>query len=310
MTTIIFPGQGSQYLGMAKDFYNNFEVARNVFESVEDSTNIRVKKIIFENKENLLDITKYTQICIYTASMAIFEVFNEIFNNNSFFNVNFVLGHSLGEYSALTASKFIILQDCAKILKIRGELMQKAFPENMSGMVALIGLDCISVEKIIKDNSLDIEIANDNSKMQVVISGKIENLKNSEKIFLNSGVRNFIYLNVSAAFHSNIMKNAQEKMKNSLLKIKFSDPIYSVISNFSASDSKDKVTIFENLTKQMSNRVKWYDSIKLLESKNEKNIIEIGPGKILTGLIKRISKNFNCYNINELKDIDVLKNAI
>ena len=177
MTTLVFPGQGSQYVGMAKDFYDNFKTAQNIFELIEDCTKIKVKKIVFEDTDKLLDITKYTQICIYTVSMAIYEVFYEIFNNTSLLNINFVLGHSLGEYSALTASKSILLPDCAKLLKIRGELMQDAYPENKSGMAAVVGLDCQSLEIIIKKYSLDIEVANDNTPRQVVISGTKENLK-------------------------------------------------------------------------------------------------------------------------------------
>ena len=138
----------------------------------------------------------------------------------------------------------------------------------------------------------------------------MDDLTKSEKILINNGAKKIIYLNVSSAFHSKIMKKAEEKMKRSLSEINFSNPIYSVISNYSATASKDKSIIFSNLSKQMSNRVKWVDSIKLLESKNEKNIIEIGPGKALTGIIKKISKNFNHFNINEVSDIEFIKNAI
>ena len=310
MTTLVFPGQASQYVKMAKDFYDNFQTAKNIFELVEDSTKIKVKEIVFENTDKLLDITKYTQICIYTASMAIFEVFYEIFKNTSLCNINFVLGHSLGEYSALTASKSIKIQDCAKLLKIRGKLMQEAYPEYKSGMAAVIGLDCQSLEKIIEKNLINVEVANDNTPRQVVISGIMDNLKKSEEILIKNGAKKIVYLNVSAAFHSKIMQKAEEKMKNSLSEIDFSNSSYPVISNYSGTANKDKSIIFENLSKQMSNKVKWFDSIKLLESKKEKNIIEIGPGKILTGIIKRISKNFSHFNINEISDIDVLNNAI
>ena len=310
MTTLVFPGQGSQYVGMGKDFYDNFEAAKNIFNLVEQCTNIKVKEIIFENNDKLLDITKYTQLCTYTTSMAIFEVFCEIFKKTSLFNINYVLGHSLGEYSALTASKCISIRDCAKLLKIRGELMQNAYPENKSGMAAIIGLTCQSVEKIINNNLINVEIANDNSPTQIVISGIMDDLKNSEEFFIKNGAKKIVYLNVSSAFHSKIMTKAEEKMKISLSEINFNKPIYSVISNYSSTSSKDKFVIFQNLSKQMSNRVKWTDSIRLLESNNEKNIIEIGPGKILTGIIKRISKNFNHFNINDVKDIDLIKNAI
>ena len=310
MTTLVFPGQGSQYLGMAKDFYDNYTTAKETFDLVEDTTGIKIKEITFNDNNGLINITKYTQLCIFTASMAIFNVFAELFNNSKLFNINFVLGHSLGEYSALTASKFISLKDCSTLLKIRGELMQNAYAENKSGMAAIIGLDAISLENIIIDNSLNIEIANDNAPEQVVISGIMDELKLSEKILYKNGAKKIVYLNVSAAFHSKIMQNAEKKMNKSFTEIKFNDPLYSVISNYTGKGSKDKSTIYKNLSSQMSNRVKWIDSIKFIISNDEKNIIEIGPGKTLTGIIKRISKDFKHFNINELKDIDLLKNAI
>ena len=211
MTTLVFPGQGSQYVGMAKDFYDNFKVAKYIFNLVEKCTNIQVKEIVFENNDKLLDITRYTQLCTYTASMAIFEVFNQIFQNTSLVNINYVLGHSLGEYSALTISQFIKIQDCAKLLKIRGELMQGAYTENQSGMAAVIGLDCQSLEKIIKNNLINVEIANDNTPNQVVISGIMDDLTKSEKILINNGAKKIIYLNVSSAFHSKNYEKSRRK---------------------------------------------------------------------------------------------------
>ncbi len=311
MTTLVFPGQGSQYEGMAKDFYDNFDVAREIFNKVEDSTKINIKDIIFYNKGNLLDITKYTQLSIFVTSMAIFEVFKELFGKKKIFNdINYVLGHSLGEYTALAASNSISLEDCSKLLKIRGELMQEAYPSNKSGMAAVLGLNCSKIESLIRDFSLSIEIANDNAPGQVVVSGIIEDIKDAEKILLQNGAKKIIYLNVSAAFHSKIMIKAEEKMKLSLLSYNFSNSIYPIISNYSACANSDKNIIFDNLSKQMSNKVKWFDSIKLLENMSEKNIVEIGPGKVLTGLIKRISSSFTLYSFNNIKDIEVLNNEL
>ena len=311
MTTLVFPGQGSQFLGMSKDFYENFNSARKIFQKVENSTNINIKEIIFENRNNLLDITKYTQLSVFSASMAIFEVFKELFGKKDLFlDINYVLGHSLGEYSALVASSAISLEDCSKLLKIRGELMQDAYPENQSGMAAVLGLNCKDIELIIKNFSLNIEVANDNTPEQVVISGIIEDINKAKEILILNGAKKFVNLNVSAAFHSRIMKKAEEKMKHKLSSFNFLDSIYSVVSNYSAGATKDKNVIFNNLSKQMSNKVKWNESIKLLEKSNERNIIEIGPGKILTGLIRRISSNFTLYNFNNIKDIDVLNNVI
>ena len=308
MTTIIFPGQGSQYIGMAKDFYDNFETAKNTFEAVEKATNISITDIIFNDSKNLLNITQFTQLAIFTSSMAIYNVFNEEVIRPRNLSINCMLGHSLGEYSALSASQVLTIEDCSKLLKIRGELMQNSYEPNKSGMVAIIGLDCDSIQQIIIKNNLNIEIANDNSPMQIVVSGKIENLKKAESFFLNSNAKRYLFLNVSAAFHSKIMKNAEAQMKIFINNINFRKPKNYIISNFSAESSKNIEILSNNLSNQMSNRVRWVESIKKLELMNENIVIEIGPGKVLTGLIKRISDNFNYFNINNISDIEVLKN--
>ena len=309
MTAIVFPGQGSQFLGMTKDFYDQFSVARETFELIEDVTKIQLREIIFEDRSELLNITQFTQLSIFCSSMCIFNVLNKEININKL-SIRFALGHSLGEYSALVASKVISIEDCSNLLKIRGELMQNAYQENMSGMSAVIGLECSALEKIIRDHSLNIEIANDNTPSQVVISGTIENLKKSESIIKDNGGKKIINLNVSAAFHSNIMKEAEEEMKLHLNAILFQKPIFSIISNFSAENSFDPKVIFNNLLNQMSNKVRWVESIKCLDKHKENNIIEIGPGKVLTGLIKKISNNFTVTNINSINDLENLSNEL
>ena len=311
MTTLVFPGQGSQFIGMSQDFYDNFNSAREIFNKVEKATNINIKDIIFENKGNFLNITKYTQLSIFTASMSIFEVFKDLFRKNDFFlDINYVLGHSLGEYSALVASRVISLEDCSKLLKIRGELMQEAYPENKSGMAAVFGLNCKDLEILIKNFALKIEVANDNAPGQVVVSGITEDINKAEKVLIKNGAKKFVYLNVSAAFHSRLMKTAEEKMKNHLSSVNFENSFYTIVSNFSARATTDKNVIFDNLSRQMSSRVKWTESIKLLENLGERNIIEIGPGKVLTGLIKRISSKFSIHNFNNINDIEVLNNVV
>jgi len=302
MTTLVFPGQGSQYVGMSRDFYENFNIVKDTFNLVEEVSNINIKDIVFENQSDLLNITKYTQLAIFCTSISIYQVLkNEVDLSN--LNIQFMLGHSLGEYTALTASDSLSIEDCIKLLKIRGELMNNASEVGESGMAAIIGLNCDSVEKIIFENNLLIEVANDNSPMQIVVSGRTDNLLSSEKVFIENGAKKFHKLNVSAAFHSKIMLNAEDKMKSYLNEITFLNPKTSIISNFSAKNTKDHNTILECLTQQMSNRVKWVDSIKLLERLKEDKIIEIGPGKVLSGLIKRISNSFTFYNINDIVDL-------
>ena len=303
MTSLVFPGQGSQFVGMSKDFNDEFALARETFDLIEDTTKINIRDIIFKNKLGLLDVTQFTQLAIFSSSIAIFKVLKkEIYNDELL--INYSLGHSLGEYTALVASNAITVEDCSKLLKIRGELMQYSYKENMSGMAAILGLDCLKVENIISENNLKVEVANDNSPLQVVISGVKEDLTYAESIIMNNGAKKFLYLNVSAAFHSKIMKKAEKKMKKFLSKVDFKDPSYPVISNFSAKDSKKSRVLFDNLSKQMSNKVRWVESIKCLDNLNETKIIEIGPGKVLSGLIKKISNNFIVNNINCIKDLE------
>jgi len=309
MTSLVFPGQGSQYIGMAKDFYDEYVEVRQIFEEIEDSSKIKIKDIIFNDSSNLINITQFTQLAIFCSSISIYEIFKK-YQKKINLNINYVLGHSLGEYTALVSSNIITINECSKLLKVRGELMQNSYKENLSGMVAIIGLDCQSVEKIILKNNLNIEVANDNSPLQVVISGIKKDLSEAEEIFLQHGIKRYQYLNVSAAFHSKIMKNAEKEMKTYLNKIQFKKPIYPIISNYDAKCSANPEIIFNNLSNQMSNKVKWVESIKCLESLKETNIIEIGPGKILTGLIKRISNKFTLSNINSIKDLENIINGL
>ena len=302
MTSIVFPGQGSQTSGMVKDFYDNFEIARLIFEEIEDYTKIDLKKIIFDSNDTKLNLTQFTQISIFTASYIIFKVYCSEKNIDNE-TINVMMGHSLGEYTALACSNKINLRDCSLILKKRGELMNKAVAPNKSGMAALIGKDSNTIQNIIDDNNLDIEIANDNSNIQIVISGNIDEVKKSEKIFLGNGIKKFVILNVSAAFHSKYMLEAQEELSNDIENLNFKENKIKIISNYDANDYNSNSIIKKNLQNQMANRVNWTQSIKRLENIGEKKVIEIGPNKVLSGLIRRISNNFDITSINNISDI-------
>ena len=302
MTAVIFPGQGSQFLGMAKDFNDNFDIARSIFTEIEDSCSLNVRDIIFNDSNNLLNQTNYTQISIFAASLAMYKTFESEFLDDKI-NINYMLGHSLGEYSALACSNIVNIADCAKLLKIRGELMNTSVEPNKSGMAALIGLDCSEIENIIKNQKLNVEIANDNSPMQIVISGLNEFIKEYENIFLSNNVKKFVKLNVSAAFHSKLMHDAQVKLNQYINEVQFNISNISIISNFNGTINNDIKDIIDCLKNQMSNRVRWTESIKNLEKAGENKIIEIGPGKILSGLIKRISKSFDITSIENISDL-------
>ncbi len=302
MTSIVFPGQGSQYIGMSKDFHDNFKLSRELLEEIEDYTKIDIRKIIFENKENKLDLTKYSQICIFASSYVIFQTYiNE--NNIEIKNFNVMMGHSLGEYTALACSQKISLKDCCLILKKRGELMNDAIAPNETGMAALIGKDSDYIQKIIDESKLDLEIANDNSPLQVVVSGKKDELKENKELFLNNNIKKFVELNVSAAFHSKFMLKAQENLSKEIELLNILDNEIKIISNYDANIYKDKSSIKKNLQNQMANKVNWTKSIKKLEEIGEKKIIEIGPGKVLSGLINRISKKFDIKSISLISEI-------
>ena len=304
MTSIVFPGQGSQFLCMAKDFHDNFKIAKQIYEEIEDYTKIDLRKIIFENIDNKLDLTQFTQICIFASSYVIFKVYiNE--SNLKLDDINVMLGHSLGEYTALACSNKISLKECSLILKKRGELMNNAVKPNETGMAALIGKDANFVQKIIDENKLDVEIANDNSPMQIVISGLKEDILKYKDIFLSNNVKKYVELNVSAAFHSKFMNNAQLELSEKIKELNFLENDIKIISNFDANPHNDNVVIKKNLQKQMANRVNWTKSIKNLELMEEKNILEIGPGRVLSGLISRISKNFDIKSINQISDLKV-----
>ena len=301
MTSIVFPGQGSQYAGMAKDFHDNFKIAKNTFEEIEDYSSLNLRNIIFENNNNKLDLTQYTQICIFASSYVIFKTYvNE--NDLNINNINVMMGHSLGEYTALACSNKINLKECTLILKKRGRLMNDAVKPNQTGMAALIGKNAQYIEKIIQDNQLNLEIANDNSPMQIVISGNKTEISSNKDLFINNNIKKFIELNVSAAFHSKFMLEAQESLSKEIDNINFIENKIKIISNFDANIYQDSNSIRQNLKKQMANRVNWTKSIIKLEEVGENQIIEIGPSKVLSGLINRISKNFDIRSINLISD--------
>ncbi len=303
MTAIVFPGQGSQYLGMTKDFYDNFEVAKNTFEEIEDYLQINLKKIIFSNENDKLNLTKYTQVSIFTSSMIIFRTLISE-SNLDLSSISVMMGHSLGEYTALACSEKISIKDCSTLLKERSQLMNDTVSPNTTGMAALIGVDSKKVQSLIDDNKIDLEIANDNSPIQVVVSGDIEQIINNKDFFLKNNVKKYVILKVSAAFHSKFMISAQNELSARIENTNFKFTSINLISNYNANISNDSIEIKNALKKQMANKVKWTDSVKKLEQSGENKIIEIGPNNVLSSLIKRISSNFDIKSINKIEDMN------
>ena len=304
MSVIVFPGQGSQYTHMAMDFNDNFEISRIIFQEIEDATKINIRKIISENENNNLNQTNFTQIAIFAASIVIYKtLLNEVGTKK--INPKMSLGHSLGEYTSLVAANLLSLSDASVLIKLRGNLMNSALKPNTSGMAAVIGKNAYFIKNIIENNNLDIQIANDNSPMQVVVSGLIENINYAEKYFISSGVKRYVKLNVSSAFHSKYMIEAEIKLNSEIKKLIINEPNFPIISNFDAKINTKKDDIIVALSKQMSSMVKWTESIQLLEKTNDLEIIEIGPSKVLSGLISRISKKFTIKSIDKVEDLNL-----
>ena len=303
MKAILFPGQGSQYVGMGSDFYEKFDLVKEIFKKVDQTLGYSLSNIILNGPDEKLKLTQNTQPAIMTVGVSIFKVLNEEFNfklNNS----NFFAGHSLGEYTALVCAGSISLERATYLLHERGKSMQNAVPAGEGAMIAILGMTIDEVEKEISllPKEEVCEIANDNSNSQVVVSGNkkiIEILKNKLKEKKKKG----IILPVSAPFHCSLMKNAAESMKDKIEKTSFLKPNPNIISNVTAKEEHDINKIKPLLIDQITSRVRWRESINFMINNNIRDFIEIGPGKVLSGLVKKISSDVNIININSLEDI-------
>ena len=309
---VVFPGQGSQKVGMGYDIFKNHQVAREVFEEVDDTLNFKLSKLIFEGPEDELTLTKNTQPSLMAVSLALVRVIEYETKKKIFQFSETILGHSLGEYTALCSMNSINLSDTTALLKIRGESMQNSVKDIQTKMIAVIGMEIDKVEKIIEENELNdgvvCEIANDNCPGQVILSGTEEGVDFIGDLLKKSGAKSLINLKVSAPFHCSLMKDASLKMNESLGLVEFKNLEAKFISNVTANFENDLNKIKELLVKQVSERVRWRESI-LKATKENKIIIEIGSGKVLTGLNKRINKNLEIDNISDSNDIDnFLKN--
>ena len=306
MFSVLFPGQGSQSVGMAKDLYNNFDYIKVLFEEAEDTLNLSIKKIIFEGPPDILNQTENTQPAIFLVSFAIFNV---IKNETSFdiTKADYFAGHSLGEYSALACSNVINFRETIRLLKIRGNAMQNAVPKNEGGMVAVLGENIDKVQEIIQKNKNNFNcfLANDNSNGQVVISGRLIDLEKFTIELKKFNIKN-IKLPVSAPFHCMLMSPATKIMDKQLNDVKFSTPNNMIVSNVTAEPSSDPYKIKNLLIEQIEKPVRWRESIINMINLGCDKFIEIGPGKVLSGLVKRIDKNVKLISINNIEDLQNL----
>ena len=303
MNAILFPGQGSQIVGMGLEFYDNFEIVKKIFKEADDKLNYKITKIILEGPEDKLKLTQNTQPAILTVSYAIFSVFKKEYNFD-FKSTKFFAGHSLGEYSALVCSKSLEFNDALFLLFERGKSMQEAVPVGKGSMIAVLGSKIDELNNLIKEAKIKgvCEIANDNAEGQTIISGDIESV-NSLQAVLKENKKKFISLNVSAPFHCSLMSTAATKMKDKINSIDFKKPIFDVVCNVTSKPENNPEDIKRLLVEQICSTVRWRESIINMSKQNVTNFIEIGPGKVLSGMAKRTVKNINCFSINSIDDM-------
>ena len=307
MFSVIFPGQGSQSIGMGKEIYDKYQSVKELFEEANDILNFDLSKLILEGPKDDLDLTLNTQPAIFLVSYSIFNVIKKE-HNIDLNKANFFAGHSLGEYSALACAGYLNFSDALRILRLRGEAMQNSVPKGMGGMLAILGATTENIENIINENSnkFTVQIANDNSDGQIVVSGKLDDLKKMIDVLKTNSIKN-IQLPVSAPFHCALMNKATEVMEKHINELSLSTGLNNVISNVTAKSVSDPNEIKNLLIKQIENRVRWRESVINMINQNTEQFIEIGPGKVLTGLTKRINKNVKSISINTLDEIENLK---
>ena len=308
MKAILFPGQGSQIVGMGSEFYNNFPEVKKIFAKADEALNYSISKIIIEGPENDLKLTQNTQPAILLVSYAIFYVLKNEFNF-SFKKIKYFAGHSLGEYSALLCAGSLNFNDASQLIFERGKSMQQAVPVGKGSMLAVLNTKIEDINKCITElkNKGVCEIANDNAEGQIIVSGNTESIEEL-KINLKENKKKSIILPVSAPFHCSLMNPAAIKMKEKIDNINFKKPEYEIISNVTSLPTNNPIDIKNLLVQQIYSKVRWRESILFMGGEKINDFIEIGPGKVLTGLVKRILPSSNSFNINSINDIKNLKN--
>ena len=306
MFSVIFPGQGSQTVGMGKEFFEKYDIVKKLFQQADEALDFSISKMILEGPRENLDLTVNTQPAIFLVSYSIFKVIKEEFNIN-LNEAKYFAGHSLGEYSALSCAGYLDFEKTIKILRVRGEAMQNSVPKGKGGMLAVLGVKIEDIEKILKDNEKKFyaQIANDNSDGQIVLSGKNEDLESVSNFLKDKKIKN-IKLPVSAPFHCELMTNATEIMKKELENIDFNKSNNTLISNVTADEILNVKDLKNLLISQIEKKVRWRESIINMVNYGVSQFIEIGPGKVLSGLIKRINKNVKTTSINNQSDIESL----
>ena len=306
MFSVIFPGQGSQLVGMGKDFYDKYSLVQDLFKEADDTLEFSLSNLILNGSKEDLNLTENTQPAIFLISYSIFKLIKEEFNIN-LNKASFFAGHSLGEYSALASAGVLSFSDTLKILKIRGKAMQNSVPKGEGGMVAVLGSEIEIIENLINENKNKYEcyIANDNSVGQIVLSGKMQDLEKMMIDLKSANIKN-IKLPVSAPFHCKLMNKATVIMNEEIVRLNFKESKNILISNVTGKEISNSNELRNLLVEQIESRVRWRESVLLMINKGINQFIEIGPGKVLSGLIKRIDKNVKVSAINTEEDIKLI----
>ena len=303
MFSVIFPGQGSQSVGMAKNLYNNYRFIKELFDKADEILGFSLSKIILEGPKEELDQTENTQPAIFLVSYSIFEMIKRE-TELDLRKAKFFAGHSLGEYTALTASGSLDFDQTIRLLKIRGNAMQSAVPKGEGGMLAVLGTEIKNIYDLLQENEKKYEcfIANDNSNGQVVLSGRNKDLDLLVEDLKKKSIKN-IKLPVSSPFHCKLMSSATEIMRKEISNTEFKNPNNVIISNVTGKETNNSNQIKDLLIEQIESPVRWRESIIYMINKEVRKFIEIGPGKVLSGLIKRIDKSVNLISVNETEDL-------
>lgn len=302
-TAFMFPGQGTQYVGMGKDFFDNSENCRKVFEKAEEVTGLKISDICFEENEDI-NKTEFTQIALLTTECAMLEAVLE-----KGIKADVTLGLSLGEYGALAASNVMSMEDAFKVVRNRGIFMEQAVPAGIGAMAAVLGLDANVIEDVLSEISADnavVEIANYNCPGQIVISGEKQAVENAAQKLKEAGAKRVVMLNVSGPFHSSMLKPAGDKLKSVLDDVEINEITIPYVANVTADYVTSKENVKELLIKQVYSSVRFEQSVRKLIEDGVDTFIEIGPGRTLCSFVKKISRDVNVINIEKYEDLSKL----
>ena len=305
----VFPGQGSQFVGMGKDLADNFASAREVFEEVNEALGQNLFKLMTEGPDSELMLTSNAQPALMAHSMAVVRVLEKEFGIKLADKASYVAGHSLGEYSAACAAGVFSLEDTAKLLRIRGDAMQKAVPVGVGGMAAVLGVSFKDIDALVEacnDERNLCVAANDNSDGQVVLSGHTAAIEKAVEIASEFGAKRCVRLPVSAPFHSPLMQPAAEAMARAFMQVESSDAQIPLIANVLAAPITDHKQIIKNLIEQVTGTVRWRETVIFMKEQGVTDIIELGTGKVLSGIVKRSQKDINSASVGSVAEIEEL----